>query len=210
MSEGWDRRQERLRADVLAAAGRLIAESGVEHLTMRRLAERAGVAVATLYNQFGDRDGVLVAFVDQALDDLERRLDAHPALGPIAATRGLFAAIDDTVLADVDVWRPVFALLRVGKGVAGMASVGERVIEIIAQDLGKAEADGWFAVPVDTDVLARHVFQTRMARLERWASGSIDWDTYQASSTLGLELILSAVLAEPHRSDALGRSGVTR
>ena len=67
MSEGWERRQEQTRRDVVTAAGALIAEGGVEALTMRKLAERAGVSVATLYNQFGDRDGVLVAFVSSGL-----------------------------------------------------------------------------------------------------------------------------------------------
>ncbi|MDG1392647.1 MAG: TetR/AcrR family transcriptional regulator, partial [Ilumatobacter sp.] len=68
---GWERRQERTRAEVLAAAGEIIAAEGLEGLTMRKLAARAGVAVATLYNQFGDRDGVLVAFVSNGLDQLE-------------------------------------------------------------------------------------------------------------------------------------------
>lgn len=210
MSEGWDRRQERLRSDVLDAAGHLVAASGVEALSMRRLAEHAGVAVATLYNQFGDRDGVLVAFVGRGLDGLERRLDNQESLGPIETTRRLFEALDETIRADEDVWRPVFALLKAGKGVAGLDAVGDRFTSIIAHDLGKAEAEGWFALPVDVEVLARHVFHTRMARLERWAAGVIDWSTYRASSTLGLELILAAVLAEPHRSGALARSGVTR
>ena len=35
------------------AVGGLIADGGLEALTMRKLAERADVAVATLYNQFG-------------------------------------------------------------------------------------------------------------------------------------------------------------
>jgi AcrR family transcriptional regulator len=208
VSDGWERRQERTRSDVLSAAGSLIAESGVEGLTMRRLAERAGVAVATLYNQFGDRDGVLVAFVSAGLDGLERQVDAQSELGPIDTTRGLFDALDRTVRADEAVWRPVFALLKAGSGVAGMGAVGERVVAIIEQDLGKAAADGWFAVPVDVEALARHIFVTRMSRLERWAVGTIDWTIYESSSALGLELSLAAVLAEPRRSDALARSGV--
>jgi AcrR family transcriptional regulator len=53
MGHGWDDRQVRTRADVLVAAGELIAAGGVEGLSMRKLADRAGVAVATLYNQFG-------------------------------------------------------------------------------------------------------------------------------------------------------------
>jgi AcrR family transcriptional regulator len=210
MSDGWERRQQRTRAEVLAAVGELITESGVAGVTMRRLAGRAGVAVATLYNQFGDRDGVLVAYVAARLDELERRLDAEPAVGPIETTRALFRALDETLMADEPIWRPLFAALKAGTGVHGMGAVGDRVVLLIEQDFAKAAAGGSFAVDLDTERLARHVFVTRMARLERWAQGAIDWDLYRSSSALGLELILAAVLAEPLRSDALRRSGVLR
>lgn len=209
MSEGWERRQERTRRDVIEATGVLIAESGLDGLTMRKLAERASVAVATLYNQFGDRDGVLVAFVSSGLDQLETELDAHPDAGPIDTTRQLFEAFDETFAAEPDVWKPIFASIKAGSGGHGMGAVGDRVVTYIETDFAKAVADGYFEVEVDVEALARHVFITRMNRLEKWASASIDWGAYRSSSTLGLELILASVLREPHRRDALLRSGVT-
>jgi AcrR family transcriptional regulator len=208
MSDGWERRQERTRRDVIDAAGHLIAESGVEGLSMRKLAERAGVAVATLYNQFGDRDGVLVAFVSSGLDQLEIELDAQPDAGPIDMTRELFEALDDSVSAEPEVWRPIFSSLKSGRGGHGMGEVGDRVVAYIASDLAKASADGLFVVDVDVDGLARHVFNTRMNRLEKWAQSAIEWDQYRTSSTLGLELILASVLADPLRAEALRRSAV--
>ncbi|MFT6292796.1 MAG: AcrR family transcriptional regulator [Ilumatobacter sp.] len=208
MSDGWERRQERTRGDVISAAGLLIAESGVEGLTMRKLAERAGVAVATLYNQFGDRDGVLVAFVGSGLDQLEIELDAQRDVSPIDTTRELFEALDNKCAAEPEVWRPIFASLRSESGGHGMGEVGDRVVAYIASDFAKASNDRLFVVDIDVDSLARHVFNTRMNRLEKWAHSMIDWDQYRTSSTLGLELILASVLVDPHRRDALLRSGV--
>ncbi len=196
-------------SEVIDAAGVLIAESGVDGLTMRKLAERAGVAVATLYNQFGDRDGVLVAFVSSGLDQLENELDAQPDEGPIDTTRQLFEALDGSFAAEPEVWRPIFASLKSGSGGHGMGEVGDRVVAYIETDFAKAAADGRFEVEVEVAALARHVFNTRMNRLEKWANGAIDWTAYRSSSTLGLELILASVLCDPHRRDALRRSGVT-
>jgi AcrR family transcriptional regulator len=210
MSDGWERRQERTRREVIDAAGLLIAESGVEGLTMRKLAERAGVAVATLYNQFGDRDGVLVAFVSSGLDQLEIELDAQPDAGPIDTTRELFDALDDNLSAEPEVWRPIFASLKSGSGGHGMGAVGDRVVAYITSDLAKAAVDGLFVVDVDVEGLARHVFNTRMNRVEKWAQSAIDWDQYRMSSTLGLELILASVLNDPMRAEALRRSAVVR
>ena len=209
MSDGWERRQERTRRDVLDATGALIAETGVDGLTMRRLAERAGVAVATLYNQFGDRDGVLVAFVSAGLDQLEVELDAQPDAGPIDTTRALFDALDENFATEPEVWRPIFASLKSEDGAHGMGEVGDRVVLYIERDLAKASAASMFAPVVDVERLARHVFVTRIARLEKWASGAIDWEWYRSSSRLGLELSLAAVLSEPFRSRALERSGIS-
>ena len=210
MSDGWVRRQQRTRGEVLAAAGEIIAEHGVDGVTMRKLAERAGVAVATLYNQFGDRQGVFVAFVANGLDQLELELDARPAAAPIDATRALFAGFDEAFERDPDVWRPIFATIKQHPGSHGLGPLGERVVAAIEADLAKAAAEGWFAVDVDTDALARHLFITRMNRIEKWAHGAIDWEQCTTSSRLGLELILAAVLVEPHRSAALAASGVVR
>lgn len=210
MSDGWERRQERTRRDVIGATGSLIAESGLAGLTMRKLAERAGVAVATLYNQFGDRDGVLVAFVSAGLDQLELELDAQPDAGPIYTTRALFEALDQTFAVEPEVWRPIFASLQSGSGSHGMGEVGDRVVAYIEADLAKAAADGLFVVECDVAALSRHVFVTRMNRLEKWAQSVIDWDLYRSSSILGLELIFAAVLVEPMRSAALTQSGVAR
>jgi AcrR family transcriptional regulator len=208
--DGWERRQERTRRDVIEAAGVLIAQGGVEGLTMRKLAELAGVAVATLYNQFGDRDGVLVAFVSSGLDQLEIELDAQPDAGPIDTTRQLFSALDETFAAEPEVWRPIFASLKSADGVHGMGDVGDRVVAYIESDFAKAAADGLFVIDCDVEKLARHVFNLRMNKLEKWAHSIIDWDQYLASSMLGLELTLAAVLVESVRSEALLRSGVSR
>lgn len=210
MGDGWERRQEQTRRDVIEATGVLIAESGVDGLTMRKLAERAGVAVATLYNQFGDRDGVIIAFVSSGLDQLEIELDAQPDAGPIDTTRELFDVLDEGFAAEPEVWRPIFASLRPEAGGHGMGEVGDRVVAYIERDLTEAASAGRFEFDVDVAGLARHVFNTRMNRLEKWATGAIDWESYRFSSTLGFELILAAVLAAPWRGEALRRSNVVR
>ena len=57
-------RQARSRArlaQILAAADAILAEEGVEALTIRRIAERAGVPVGTLYQFFPDKGSVVDA-----------------------------------------------------------------------------------------------------------------------------------------------------
>lgn len=208
MSTGWDHRQEQTRSDVLAAVGEIIASDGLEGLTMRKLADRAGVAVATLYNQFGDRDRIIVAFAGHGLDQLEEELDEQPAARPIDGTRVLFDALDATFADEEAVWRPVLAAVKAGPDVHGMGAVGDRIVAAVEADLAKAQADGLFIAPCDVGMLARHIFAQRVRALERWAHGIIDWPTYRRSAALSLELALAAVLVDPHRAAALRSVGV--
>jgi len=208
MGQGWESRQQRTRSEILNAVGEIIAADGLDGLTMRKLAERAGVAVATLYNQFTDRDGVLVAFVSSGLDQLELELDEQPAAEPIDATRVLFAAVDETIDARKHVWRPVLATLRSVPDSPRMGGVGERIVAAIEADLAKAQATGLLVADCNIDRLAWHIFVSWMRGLERWAQGTIDWDVYRSSTDTAIEVALAAVLVEPMRSDALRRAGV--
>jgi AcrR family transcriptional regulator len=208
MSQGWESRQRRTRAEILHAVGEIIAADGLEGLTMRKLADRAGVAVATLYNQFDDRDGVLVAFVSSGLDQLEFELDEQPAIAPIDATRALFAALDETIAARTHVWRPVIATLRSIPDSPRMGSVGERIVAAVEADLSKARAAGLLVPDCKVDLLAWHIFVSWMRGLERWAQGTIDWELYRSSSRVALEVALAAVVVEPLRTDALRRANV--
>jgi len=208
MGQGWESRQQRTRSEILNAVGEIIAADGLDGLTMRKLAERAGVAVATLYNQFTDRDGVLVAFVSSGLDQLELELDEQPAAEPIDATRVLFAAVDETIDARKHVWRPVLATLRSVPDSPRMGGVGERIVAAIEADLANARATGLLVADCNIDRLAWHIFVSWMRGLERWAQGTIDWDVYRSSTDTAIEVALAAVLVEPMRSDALRRAGV--
>lgn len=64
------------RIHIIAMTRDLIAEVGIEGITMRHLAQRCGVAVATLYNQFGSRESIIA---DALREDFEGRYEAFTA-----------------------------------------------------------------------------------------------------------------------------------
>lgn len=68
--------RERMRSDILTAARELIAQQGVDSLTMRRLGKRVGVTAATLYGYFPAKESVLEALLDEkmsAMNEFMRR-----------------------------------------------------------------------------------------------------------------------------------------
>jgi AcrR family transcriptional regulator len=59
------------REQVLAAARNVVEADGVEALTMRRLAERLGVAPNTLYSHYPDKAAMLDAVLDSLLAEID-------------------------------------------------------------------------------------------------------------------------------------------
>lgn len=53
--------RDRLKTEVLAIATRIIAEEGLTALQARRVATQAGCSVGSIYNVFGDIDGLIIA-----------------------------------------------------------------------------------------------------------------------------------------------------
>jgi AcrR family transcriptional regulator len=65
-----------LRALVLDRAGAIVAREGLAAVQARRLAAEGGCSVGTLYNLFGDRDGLILALNRETMTALGHPLEA--------------------------------------------------------------------------------------------------------------------------------------
>lgn len=83
-------RKARTRQTVLDAAGELFAAQGIEPTSVEQVADRAGVSVGTLYFHFGSKEALALAFVESALDSIER-LMTDVATGESAIERVMLA-----------------------------------------------------------------------------------------------------------------------
>jgi TetR/AcrR family transcriptional repressor of mexCD-oprJ operon len=90
--------QQRVSAAILDGAARAFVEAG-EQASMNQVAEAAGVARATVYRYFPNREALLDELIREALDEVDRRLTA--------------ARIDE-VSPDEGISRLVRALVEVG------------------------------------------------------------------------------------------------
>jgi AcrR family transcriptional regulator len=73
----------RNRERILTAAGTLVAESGIDAVSMEDVAKAACVGTGTLYRRFGDRAGLAYALLDEQTKDFQNALIAGPPpLGP--------------------------------------------------------------------------------------------------------------------------------
>ncbi|MEO3810814.1 TetR family transcriptional regulator [Sphaerisporangium sp. B11E5] len=77
------RSQHQRRKRIIQAAAALASRGGVEAMQMRTVAERAGVALGTLYRYFPSKMDLVVAVVSEEIDLLENSIERRP---PRAAT----------------------------------------------------------------------------------------------------------------------------
>jgi AcrR family transcriptional regulator len=63
-----DPRKQRTMDALLSAAQQMFAERPIEDVTVEEIGQRAGVAVGSIYNNFGSKEGLYAAVVARALD----------------------------------------------------------------------------------------------------------------------------------------------
>ncbi|WP_448586218.1 TetR/AcrR family transcriptional regulator [Thermaurantiacus sp.] len=186
-----DRRQR-----IVRAARDLIRETGETDLSMRALAQRAGVSLATPYNLFGSKRAVMLAVLEDERDFAERfrELDAPDSIARIFAAHDLAFSY---YAADPDFYRTLWRALLDSSGVdsTGLASP-ERVRQVRAIWRALLEAavrDGLLAPVVPVETLQAILSQVSGGALLFWTMGGLPTERLSASVGLGYALALGGV-----------------
>ncbi|WP_433445510.1 TetR family transcriptional regulator [Nonomuraea sp. CA-141351] len=83
------RSQHQRRKRIVQAAAALASRGGVEAMQMRTVAERAGVALGTLYRYFPSKMDLVVAVVGEEIDLLESSIERRPPGATTPASRAV-------------------------------------------------------------------------------------------------------------------------
>jgi AcrR family transcriptional regulator len=141
-------RQERSRRrveDLLDAAARLVVERGVDALTTRDIAEAAGAPVASLYQYFADKEGVLLALAQRDMAEMDTQVAEDLAKLEILSVRSL---VHTTMGAFVKVYRrrPAFVQIYLrGRTNAAVHRFGREHNARIAESLFDFAVDAGLA-----------------------------------------------------------------
>jgi AcrR family transcriptional regulator len=93
----------RNREKILYAAATLVAEHGIEHVSVDDIARAARVGTGTVYRRFGDRAGLALALLDEHTRAFQDALiGGAPPLGPGVPARERLMAFGDAYLDFLD------------------------------------------------------------------------------------------------------------
>jgi AcrR family transcriptional regulator len=183
---------------IVQAARELIRETGNAGLSMRALAERAGVSQATPYNLFGSKRAIVLAVVDDARDYQERF--AHlAAADPIER---LFAAADlamEYYLADPAFYRTLWAAVFDPSGDIRAEIYNPKQSAFWRGLLDRAVAAGAFADDIDTTLMLRAMNRASASALLEWVVGELPSALLAPSIRHGWALIFAGAAAPAWR-----------
>ncbi len=188
---GLRKRQVEERRDrILRAARKLIADEGVASLTMRSLAESAGLSVPTLYNHFRNKNDILEGLASSGVDRLEEGLAAATDADPLERSGRLVELAVEMQTGDPDYYRAM--ILARSETAESRESTDARVRAMGLDNFRRALAAGLVSDSLDPDVLAEHVLGAYFAAAREWALGSITAEVFRAKALYAVYLSMLA------------------
>jgi AcrR family transcriptional regulator len=193
--------KERNRRRIVGVAREVVAAEGVETLSMRTLAEAAGVSVTTLYNLFGTKEAIVRALAVDVLETFDGWVRDVDEPDSIERVRAQLAGLIDLVLERAP--RSLVGAVLDDEHLVTELNAGWRSRDVIEASIGAAIDSGALVDTLAPAALAEHV-RTAYVRLQRmWAAGVIDGLAFRAGALYALDLTLAAVATEPVRRAVL-------
>jgi AcrR family transcriptional regulator len=186
------------RRRIIRAARQLIRETGNAGLSMRALAVRAGVSLATPYNLFGSKRAIVLAVLDD-VREFQQRFSSFRSVDPLER---IFMAIDiamDFYLADPAFYKTLWAaVFDTGDEVRTQILDAKR--DAFWRGLVKNAADaGVLTSEINQSLLARHLDAHFRAVMLEWVVGDLPPAALAATARMGYALILKGACAADWR-----------
>lgn len=183
------------RLKIVRAARDLIRETGDTNLSMRMIAQRAEVSVATPYNLFGSKRAVVMAVLEDERDFLHRfnALKVDNSIDRIFAAHALGA---NYFIQDPDFYRPLWkALLDTnGEDDTGLATPERQEQTRAAWRwlISAAQQEGLLTSDMPAELLERTMSHLGNGIMLAWAMDALPTQELLPSAALGYALVLSS------------------
>jgi AcrR family transcriptional regulator len=180
----------RNRRRVLAAATAYLAEHGSADLSMRRLADAAGVSVTTVYNLVGGREELLEALSLDVLARLDRALADGGPDDPLQHAWSIVAALTRVVVEEVP--PALVAAVLDDERLATTVWARWHGADALAADFRRLAVAGELDRSLSSSRLAGHALVGLTRYLRWWAHGVVDDRQFEAGGAYSLDVALLA------------------
>jgi AcrR family transcriptional regulator len=200
-----DKQMRERRARILEAAQQLIRVTGGTGLSMRALAEKAEVSLATPYNLFGSKGAVLLALQLGALEKLEQAMDELSTRDPIEQVLEVADLGARIYTGDPSFWRPLMQAHWLAKGAINDSPLHPRIVALWHRSLEAGVRAGRLIAEANPEFVARHLVICFYGVLVLWVQGNLDGDGFRANVLYGFALAMLGVASPAARAKLMKR-----
>ncbi|HEV3114618.1 MAG TPA: TetR/AcrR family transcriptional regulator [Candidatus Binataceae bacterium] len=188
-----DRQMRERRARILDAAARLIRATGGTGLSMRTLADQAEVSLATPYNLFGSKGGVLMALQFSALEKLEQAMEEQSARDPIEQVLEVADLGARIYTGDPSFWLPLMQAHWLARGAIHESPLHPRIVALWNRSLQAGVRAGRLIPEANPEFVARLLVVCFYGVLVLWIQGNLDGNGFRTHVLYGFVLTLLGV-----------------
>ena len=190
------------RSAILDAARSLIREHG-PHVAAEKIAQRAGVSTATVYNLIGPREQLLGLLLSDLFEDLRATVVAMNLIDPFLIGDAVVVVSSRMFIADASLWLNVIPELRGAFGVQVQPFISFQPINLQRQAMQTAKDIGMLNRSADAEMTATQIYAAYTGALFLWAGGYLSDEAFTNQAKAGYWAILAALGAGDHRRRAL-------
>lgn len=196
------------RQRIIEAARTLIAAGGMSSLSMRKLGAEAGLSVTTLYNLFGNSDGILSALIDDTIDRVDEALERKAQReDPLEQCHAAIIVSVQCMIEDAAIYCPlgIARYERLARAGAEERRVSDRAAAIVAVSIERAITQGQLTDQLDPHHLAQQMFTTWDRAFVHWAFGLIDEAEFRTRALYGMYVVLLGIATDTVRPQILNQ-----
>ncbi|MDF1686588.1 MAG: TetR/AcrR family transcriptional regulator [Parvibaculaceae bacterium] len=204
----WEESKAIRRAAILDAARDLMSAPDGVSFSMRKLAQRADVSVATPYNLFGSKQAILAALLKEGANRLEAYLDDQ-AGDEIDAFFMAAAVMSFAYEQQPDYHRNLISAAYQSGGPETRREMGVSAVQLWQKLFAEAIAEGFLTEDVSARVFAVTFGELLLTNVLIWAHGLISIEEMKARNQFGVALLLLGCATGkgrarliPYRTDA--------
>jgi len=190
------------RESILDSARALIREIGPQ-VSAEKIALRAGVSTATVYNLIGPREQLLGLLLSDLFEDLRSKIAALNLEDPFLVGDSVVVISAEMFISDSRLWLHVLPELRGAFGVRVQPFLSFQPINLQRQAMRSAKQLGMLNRAADVEMTATQIYAAYNGALFLWAGGYLSHHAFLHQAKAGYWAILAALGRGDHRRRAL-------
>lgn len=200
-----ERRRTSMREAILAKAEELIRQTKGTNFTMRKLAEKAGVAQATPYLLLGSKDAMLYRLMMDCVQAIDEQLHRTHVSDPIEHILTVAQVSADFYAKDPVLYRPLVGFLSATDNPEHHPMLFGRAMRLWESAIQRGIEAGVLVRSLRPEVYERQLLMNFVGVLQFWIQGEIDGVGLRNHVLYGTALTLVPNVVVKHREKVIER-----